>query len=108
MPPKKKRADRKIIEKIFKEGSFINSPVFSFKFILFKNKKDSQISFVVPKSVLKLATKRNKLRRLGYRALKKEANRFSSGLAGVFIFKKNEDKIFVLENEIKTIFNKVH
>ena len=69
MLPKKNRADRKAVEKIFKEGKFINSQNLTFKFLP-NSSTLPQISFIVPKNVAKLAVKRNYLRRLGYSALK--------------------------------------
>jgi|SRR3989344_2205506 len=103
MLPKENRADKKAIEKIFKEGKFINSPNLTFKFILSRNNA-KRISFIVPKTVAKLATKRNLLRRRGYSALEKHINHFPAGLTGAFIFKKPENDVSILENEIKTVF----
>ena len=108
MLPKKNRADKKTIGKIFKEGSFISSPVLTFKFILDNNGATPQISFIAPKNIAKLAVKRNFLRRLGYAVLKKHLKDLPAGLAGVFVFKKFEDNILTLENEIKTILHKMH
>ncbi len=106
MLPKKNRADRKAVEKIFKEGKFINSQNLTLKFI----KSDSavpQISFIVPKSVAKLAVKRNYLRRLGYSVLEKHLKELPP-ITGAFVFKKYQDDISILENEIKNIFNKLN
>jgi len=108
MLPKKNRADKKAVEKIFKEGSFINSANLTFKFVL--NNSSSvipRISFVVPKSVSKLAIKRNLLRRLGYLALTKHLKEFPP-LLGVFVFKKYQNDVSIIENEIKNILNKIH
>lgn len=107
MLPKKNRADKKLVEKIFKEGKFINSPSLTFKFI--KNTSlVPQISFVAPKSVAKLAIKRNLLRRRGYSALKKHFADFPPYTSGVFLFKKSEDDVSILEDEIKTIRSKIN
>jgi ribonuclease P protein component len=108
MLPKKNRADKKVIEKIFKEGKFINSPSFTFKFILSKSSNKTHISFIAPKNIAKLAVKRNSLRRKGYVVLKKYINQFPLGTLGVFIFKKPEEDISKIENEIKNIFNKIN
>ncbi|MFA6300919.1 MAG: ribonuclease P protein component [Candidatus Paceibacterota bacterium] len=107
MLPKKSRANKKTIEKIFKEGNFINSPTLSFKFVLNQNKKDPQISFIAPKSVAKLAVERNSLRRSGYLAFEKQTNILPRGLSGAFVFKKSESNIQILKNEIKTILHKI-
>lgn len=104
---KKNRADKKAIEKIFKEGKFVNSPNLTFKFILI-NKDERRISFIVPKNVAKLAVKRNFLRRRGYVVLKKHLSEFPLGLTGAFVFKKPINSILELENEIKTILAKIN
>lgn len=108
MLPKKNRADKKAVEKVFKEGKFLNSPNLTFKFTLTNNSAAPRISFIVPKTISKKAVSRNKLRRLGYAVLKNYINKFPSGLAGVFIFKKYQDNSFILEDEIKTIFDKIN
>ena len=107
MLPKKNRADKKDINLIFKKGSFITSPSFTFKFIeISANKK--KISFIAPKNIAKLAVRRNLLRRKGYSALEKYINQFPSGILGVFIFKKPEEDISKIEYEIKNILDKIN
>jgi len=106
MLPKKNRVDKKNIDLVFKKGRFINSPNLTFKFIFIDNFK--KFSFIVPKSVAKLAVNRNLLKRRGYLALKKHFNCFPVSLVGVFIFKKYQDKILTLEDEIKNILNKIN
>lgn len=110
MLPKKNRADKKAIEKIFKEGRFISSPSFAFKFINNPENKDSsvQISVIAPKSVAKLAVKRNSLRRLGYNALAKHLDQLPTNLKGALVFKKYQDDTLIIENEIKSIFSKIN
>ena len=61
-----------------------------------------------PKNIAKFATKRNKLRRRGYTALRKFINEFPFGLVGAFVFKKQEEDVLILENEIKNILNKIN
>lgn len=107
MLPKKNRADKKAVEKIFKEGSFLSTPVLTFKF-LNKQGNKRQISFIVPKNIAKLAVKRNLLRRRGYTALKKYLQDFPSGIVGVFVFKKYQEKILLIEDEIKNILRKIN
>ena len=106
MLPKKNRADRKDVDKIFKDGKFLNSSSLTFKFILNKNFDIPRISFIAPKSVAKLAVRRNFLRRHGYSVLKKYSKDFPLGLVGAFIFKKGETDSIILENEIKNILSK--
>ena len=101
------RADTKTVEKIFKEGRFLNFPNLTFRF--FKSGGNiRKISVIVPKSVAKLAVKRNLLRRLGYKALEKHVAGFPTGLQGVFIFKKYQNDVLILENEIKTALAKIN
>ena len=114
---KKNRADIKAIEKIFKEGKFLNSAHLTFKFLLSDANFPPRISFIAPKSIAKLATSRNLLRRRGYRALEKHITQFPLGLIGAFVFKKREaspiglqprEDISTLENEIKNILSKIN
>ena len=107
MLPKKNRADTKTVEKIFKVGRFLNSPSLTFKFILNQG-NNKKISFIAPKSIAKLAVKRNFLRRRGYNVLQKYLKDFPDGILGVFIFRKLEDNVLILENEIKNILSKIN
>ena len=106
MLPKKNRVDKKTIGKIFKEGRFVNSPNLTFKFI--KTNDERRISFIAPKTISKKAVIRNLLRRRGYIILKKYFNKLPVGVAGVFIFKKYQDDVSIIENEIKNILNKIN
>ena len=108
MLPKKSRTDKKAIERVFKEGKFINFPHLTFKFIQTRSSVSPRISFIVPKSIAKLAVKRNKLRRRGYDVLKTYITDFPLGLIGVFIFKKYQDDISIIKDEIKTILSKIN
>jgi ribonuclease P protein component len=107
MLSRKNRADKKAVGGIFKEGKVLNSPSFAFRFIKTKG-PEVRISFIVPKSVAKLAVKRNFLRRRGYNILRKYIRNFPSGLVGVFVFKKYQDNILIIENEIKNILHKIN
>ncbi len=125
MLPKKNRADTKTVEIIFKEGKFLNSPNLTFKYILprgsenfFAAKNEAslplqkpslpRVSVIAPKSIAKLAVQRNLLRRQGYKALEKHIDQFPAGLVGVFIFKKYQEDISILENEIKNLLSKIN
>lgn len=114
MLPKKNRADKKAVENIFKacppngrEGRFLNFPNLTFKYIN-TGGKQTRISFIVPKSTAKLAVKRNLLRRRGYSVLKKYIGQFPSGLTGVFIFRKYQEDVSIIENEIKNTLFKIN
>jgi ribonuclease P protein component len=85
MISKKNRVNKGLFDKIFKEGAFIHSPIFMFKYV--KNPGNKGIfSFVVPKTVAKTAVKRNSLRRKGYNTLKNIG--IIDGISGVFFYKK--------------------
>lgn len=109
---KKNRVTVKEVEEIFKKGRFLNSVSFTFKFIqknigqIYGN--SCRISFIAPKSVSKLAVKRNLLRRRGYSVLRKYIDQFPLGIAGVFVFKKYQDNALIIENEIKNILSKIN
>ena len=108
MLPKKNRVDKRDIDFLFKKGNFINLPNLSFKFILTTDKVLPRISFIAPKNIAKLAVKRNFLRRRGYGALQKYINNFPLGLIGVFVFKKYQEDVLIVENEIKNILDKIN
>ena len=114
MLPKKNRVNTKEVDKIFKvcppngrEGKFLNSNNLTFKYLK-NNSNKTKISFIAPKNIAKLAVKRNLLRRRGYVALKNYIDQFPVGLTGVFIFKKYQDEILIIENEIKNILGKIN
>ncbi len=108
MLKKKNRADRKDIDSLFKKANFLVSSDFTFKFILTNKSTSPRISFIAPKSIAKLAVKRNLLRRVGYNVLKKYIKEFPMGLVGVFVFKRFQDDRSIIENEIKNILNKIN
>jgi ribonuclease P protein component len=111
MTPKKNRLEIRAVKKVFAEGRFLSTPYFTFKFIQARQDKgptNPQISFIVPKSVAKLAVKRNLLRRRGYSALRKYLPVFPRGMQAVLVFKKQETDILTIENEIKKILDRLH
>jgi ribonuclease P protein component len=108
MLPKRNRVNKKEVDEIFKSGSFVNSPNLTFKFLLKKGIIGPKVSFISPKSISKKAVIRNKLRRIGYNILKKYKKDFPSELIGVFVFRKYQDDVSIIENEIKTIFSKIN
>lgn len=107
MLSKKNRVTTGEVERIFKEGSFAVSAHLTFKYIK-TGTKGVKISFIAPKSVSKMAVKRNLLRRHGYDALKTYITDFPSGIIGVFVFKKYQEDLSIIENEIKSILNKIN
>lgn len=111
MLPKKNRANKKDIEKLFKNKGFLSSHTLTFRYsLLSRPGLDSRISFIVPKKVTKSAFLRNKLRRIGYLALEKQIKILSFPIIGVFTFIKiikNEAEKDIT-NEIKQIFSKIN
>src|SRR5437899_3012273 len=107
MLPKKNRVTVKEVDTIFKEGVSLSSSSLSFRYLRNEG-KETKISFISPKSVAKLAVKRNLLKRHGYRALVKHVALFPLGITGVFVFKKYQEDVLTLENEIKGILNKIN
>ncbi len=108
MLKKGNKADTKSVERIFKTGKVLNFPNLALRFILTGDPGVPRISFIAPKSIAKLAVKRNLLRRRGYTALGKYINQFPAGLLGVFIFKKYQDDLSIIENEIKNILDQIN
>ena len=107
MLPKKNRVSKKEVDLIFKQSKFITSSSLTFKYLK-SNGKVVKVSFIAPKNIAKLAVQRNLLRRHGYSALEKHLNQFPLGIVGVFVFKRLEEDILILENEIKTILAKIN
>jgi len=109
MLPKKNRANKKTIEKIFKKSIFIGSHSLNLKYFFNKDNTSPRVSFIVPKTVEKKATERNFLRRKGYLILEKYWNKIPNDFVGVFIFNKQKEKNLpeVIEEDIKIILNKI-
>lgn len=107
MLPKKNRASKRDLDNLFKSKVFLSSDFFSFKYAV-AGKKAPKISFVVPKSVAKLATDRNSLRRVGYLAVSPYFKNLPIGLVGVFFFKKSEKSLSKIQNEVEKILNKIN
>lgn len=108
MLPKKNRADKKTLAGVFKEGKFINTPSFSLKFILKNTPTEPRVSVVVPKSIARLATQRNLLRRVGYQALYPHLSSLPRGLAGALIFKVFEDDFRKIQKDVAAIVHKIN
>lgn len=107
------RADKKTLDLVFKFGKFINSEHLTFRFILhdkniFKENNLVKISFVAPKSIARLAVKRNKLRRKGYSALKSYIKKLPKSLIGVFLFRKYTEDLIIIQDEVSQIFSKIN
>jgi ribonuclease P protein component len=108
MLPKKNRVGKKEVDLIFKQSKFITSSTLTFKFIVNNNTDLPRVSVIAPKSVAKLAVTRNLLRRQGYIVLSRYIDQFPLGIIGVFVFKKYQDNVSIIENEIKDILKKIN
>jgi ribonuclease P protein component len=85
MIPKANRINRENFEKVMKKGGFLNSSLFSLRFL--KNpEKTTHLSVVVAKKVAKTAVLRNKVRRRGYSILRKLLKESKNPLAGQAYF----------------------
>ncbi len=107
MLPKKNRADRKVVEQVFKQGKILSSPNLTFRFLA-GSSKTRRISVVVPKAVSKKATVRNSLRRQGYQALSRYLHLFPAGTLGVLLFKRKQENISTISDEIKSLSHKIN
>ncbi len=92
---------------VFRAGRHLDSRNLTFKFVRSGTGNGRRVSVLVPKGVAKLAVRRNLLRRRGYTALGRYFDRLPVGVLGVFIFKRYQDDILILENEIKNILAKI-
>lgn len=107
MLPKKNRVNKKGVDLLFKKGKSAVSANLTFKFLATEF-STPQISVIVPKAVAKSAVKRNLLKRRGYRVLGKYINQFPAGILGVFIFRKYQKNVLIIEDEIKNILTKIN
>ena len=107
MLPKANRAGTKEVDRLFKEAKSISSSILTFKYLK-NNQKQVIISFIVPKSVAKQAVSRSLLRRRGYSALAKHLHLFPAGIIGAFIFKRYQEDITILSDEIKKILSEIY
>lgn len=69
MISKNRRVTKGLFDSVIKEGNVLHSPFFMLKYKAFLEKDTYKLAFVAPKSVAKLASVRNSLRRQGYRAI---------------------------------------
>lgn len=86
-----------------KEGKVLNSSFFVFRYI---KQNTPQYAFVAPKSIAKMATKRNKLRRRGYNIIRSLPIK---SVAGIFFYKKQgvEAKIEEVKKDILFLLNNI-
>ena len=100
MIPKKTRINREIFEKVMKKGGFLNSGLFSLRFL--KNpEKTTSFGVVVAKKIAKTAILRNKIRRRAYSVLRRVVKNPLAGQAYFIILfgKKGVEKATFSETE---------
>lgn len=103
----KNKINKKLFDKVFKNGKIFNSRFFILK--SFSIKKDKKFTFVVSSSISKSAVKRNLLKRRGRHVLNSNKDKIKEGTALIFLFKKEslnskfeeikKDMLFLLEKQ---------
>ncbi|HUC88873.1 MAG TPA: ribonuclease P protein component [Candidatus Paceibacterota bacterium] len=103
MLPKNKRVTKELFQKIIKTGGSLSGLFFIFRYI---NSNAPRYAFVVPKSVAKKAVDRNKLRRIGYRAM---FPYLSKNISGIFFYKKSgkQASFQEIKSDIENLFKKL-
>jgi ribonuclease P protein component len=95
MFPKSKRIPRKMFPLLSNGAKVFKNNLFSLKFA-FQDGADSRFCFSVSKKISKSAVVRNRLRRAGYRLLKKHLSEIKPKILANFSFKvvpKNDEEI---------------
>lgn len=107
MLPKKRRVDKNSFKRLFKEGKTIKSEFFTLK-IRYTDSNLSKFSVIVPVSVEKMATGRNKLKRRGRSVLLKNMDSIKRGLEMLVFLKKesNELKFADFERSLVSLLEK--
>ena len=116
MLSKKDRITKETFLSVMKNGKTLSNPLFVFRYLVIKNQdnkvKNNKITpkfaFVAPKSVAKQAVLRNKLRRQGYNALRK--NKQLPYVIGIFFYKKGTSKVVFneIKDSVKEILSKIN
>jgi ribonuclease P protein component len=95
MLPKNQRIPRKMFPLLSNGAKVFKNNVFLLRFVSGKEEK-SRFCFSISKKVAKKAVMRNKMRRAGYRLLKKYIPDIKSNILAIFSFKitpKNDEEI---------------
>lgn len=108
MLPKNKRVTTELFQKILKEGKSLHTPALSFRYLRETTPDSSRFSVFVPKKVLKLATKRNYLKRKVNSALRSVYPQLRNSFIGVVYAKNTTINLTVTEiaEELKNLFKK--
>jgi len=88
MLPKKNRLPKLLFGLVFKKNKAVFSDHLFLKYFLPTNNKEVRFSVVIPKTIMKKATKRNKTKRQIYSIIQKEIKKIKPPYFGVFLLKK--------------------
>lgn len=108
MLPRINKINKKLFDKVFKEGKTYHSDFLYIKAL--ENNGVSKFSFVVMKKNLAGATKRNLIKRRCFSIIKQELVNIKPRIAVIFFIKKGSEKrtFKQLEIEIKKILSKAN
>lgn len=102
MLPKNQRIPKNMFPLLSNGAKVFKNNLFLLRFVLVSGEKNSRFCFSVSKKVAKSAVVRNRLRRAGYRLLKKYINQIKPNVLAIFSFRaapKDEKEIIKsLEN----------
>ena len=115
MLPQKNRIPKLLFETALKRTKVIQGQYFKLRFLGVKNlsaqagKKQSQFSFITPKTVSKKAVQRNLLRRRGYSIIQKNLKNIKNPLLAFFFFNKDATGATYkeLEADIMSLLKKI-
>lgn len=112
MLSKEQRIDRQFFKEVWSKGKRFNTSYFSLVLLSGLSFEYPKVSFVVPKSVCKKATKRNLLRRRGcavFRELSRDPSA-KKGVACAVVAKKTVTQLsfFSLKQEMQNLFQKAN
>jgi ribonuclease P protein component len=107
MISKNRRVTKGLFDSVIKEGYVIHSPLFTLRYKAFSEKDTYKLAFVAPKSIAKLANKRNTLRRQGYRAIS-DIN-VKKGFIYIVFYKKQvkEATYQQIKDDLSSLFLKI-
>jgi len=93
MLPTKNRLSRRLFGPFFKKSKAVFADHFALRYLSPTNSKGIRFSVVIPKTVAKKATQRNKIKRQIYSILQKEIEKIKPPCFGVFLSKKGADTL---------------
>ncbi len=107
MISKNRRVTKGLFDSVIKEGNVLHSPFFMLKYKAFSDKDVYKLAFVAPKAVAKLASKRNSLRRQGYRAI--SCVNLKKGFVYIVFYKKQakEASFEQIKGDLSELFLKI-